>query len=256
MTETTRLAPDRYLALLAADGHRLAGVAEGHLDDSVPTCPGWTVTDLVEHTGAVYLHKIACMRLGRKPADGEFSHGPAHGQDLLAWFRGAHFELLAEFGSRSPDAPAYTWYAPEQDVAFWIRRMAQETVVHRVDAESASGQVTAVADDLAVDGIDEVLEVFLSYGLGQDPDPDIEAFAGRSVRIRTGSWAWQASVDKADTANRIPLQRIPAPAQVTVSGEPSELLLWLWGRRPDSAVTVDGDAEAAAAMRLLALGTQ
>jgi hypothetical protein len=28
-----------------------------------------------------------------------------------------------------------------------------------------------------------------------------------------------------------------------VSGEPSELLLWLWGRRPDSAVVLEGDGE-------------
>jgi len=34
-----------------------------------------------------------------------------------------------------------------------------------------------------------------------------------------------------------------------VSGEPSELLLWLWGRRPDSAVTVEGDAELLAGFR-------
>jgi hypothetical protein len=32
----------------------------------------------------------------------------------------------------------------------------------------------------------------------------------------------------------------PAPADATVSGEPSEVLLWLWGRRPDSAVRVEG----------------
>lgn len=256
MTESTRLAPERYLALLTADGQRLAAAAEGRLDDLVPTCPGWTVADLVQHTGAVYLHKIACLALGRAPGEGEFARGPAKGQDLLAWFRGAHVDLVAELGSRSPDSPAYTWYPPEQDVAFWIRRMAQETVIHRVDAESAAGQVTAADDDLAVDGIDEVLEVFLAYGLGQDPAQNVEAFTGRSVRIRTGAWAWQASVDASDPAHPIVVQRTPAPAQATVSGEPSELLLWMWGRRPDSAVTIHGDPAAAADMRqLLARGT-
>jgi hypothetical protein len=44
---------------------------------------------------------------------------------------------------------------------------------------------------------------------------------------------------------------------VTASGEPSELLLWLWGRRPDSAVTLHGDPAAIAAWRaLLARATQ
>ena len=257
MTESTRLAPDRYLALIAADGQRLVAVAEGHLDNPVPPCPGWTVTDLLEHTGSVYNHKIACMRLGRRPLESEFAHAPAEGEDLLAWFRGAHAELLTELASRPPDSATYTWYPPEQDVAFWIRRMAHETVVHRVDAESASAQVTAADDDLAIDGIDEVLHLFLSYALGEDPDEDVDAYQGRSLRVRTGSWAWQLSVDTSDPANKIPLQRISAPAQATVSGEPSELLLWLWGRRPDSAVTVHGDPAAAAAAReLLARGTE
>ena len=256
MSESTRLVPQRYLELIAADGERLAAVAAGRLEVDVPTCPGWTVADLVEHTGAVYHHKVACLRLGRRPQDTEFAHGPAAGQDTIDWFREAHRQLLAELGSRSPDAPAYTWFPPEQDVAFWIRRMAHESVVHRVDAESACRQVTAAADDLAVDGVDEVLELFLSYAVGQDPTEDVDAHDGRSLRVRTGSWAWQVAVRAGDPADKIPLQRTSAPAQATVSGEPSELMLWLWGRRPDSAVTVDGDSGAVAAVRdLLARGT-
>jgi uncharacterized protein (TIGR03083 family) len=256
VSESTRLAPDRYLQLIAADGGRLAAVAEGHLEADVPTCPGWTVSDLVLHTGSVYHHKIACLQLGRRPEESEFPHGPADDQDAVDWFRDAHRQLLAELGSRPPDATTYTWYPPEQDVSFWIRRMAHESVVHRVDAESASRQVTAADDDLAVDGIDEVLDLFLSYALGQDPDEDVDAHQGRSLRVRTGSWAWQVSVGTDDPANKIPLQRTSAPAQATVSGEPSELMLWLWGRRPDSAVTVHGDTSAVAAVRdLLSRGT-
>ena len=256
MSESTRLAPQRYLQLIASDGDRLAAVAAGRLDAAVPTCPGWTVADLVVHTGAVYQHKVACMRLGRRPQETEFTHAPADGQDTLDWFRGAHRLLLDELGSRRPDAPTYTWFPPEQDVAFWIRRMAHESVVHRVDAESACGQVTAAEDDLAVDGIDEVLDLFLRYAVGQDPQEDVAAHNGRSLKVRTGSWAWQVAVSADDPADKIPLQRTSAPAQATVSGEPSELMLWLWGRRPDSAVTVHGDPGAVAAVRdLLARGT-
>ncbi len=257
MTDSTRLAADRYLELLASDGQRLVAVAVGHLDDPVPPCPGWTVTDLVQHTGEVYHHKIACMELGRRPDDSEYQHGPGEDQDLLDWFRSAHAVLLEELGSRHPDSGAYTWYPPEQDVAFWIRRMALETVVHRVDAESASGQVTAADDELAVDGIDEVLHLMLSYAVGEDPDENVDDYEGMSLRIRTGSWAWQVAVDTSDPENKIPLQRTAAPASATVSGEPSELLLWLWGRRPDTAVTVHGDAAAVSAFReLIARGTE
>jgi hypothetical protein len=44
---------------------------------------------------------------------------------------------------------------------------------------------------------------------------------------------------------------------LVVSGDPSPVLLWLWGRAPDSAVTLDGDpAVAAQFRRVLVEGTQ
>ena len=33
------------------------------------------------------------------------------------------------------------------------------------------------------------------------------------------------------------------------AGEPSQLLLWLWGRSPDAAVGVEGDVQTARALR-------
>ena len=58
----------------------------------------------------------------------------------------AYGELMAEFSQRAPTDPTPTWYDPDQTVAFWIRRMAQETVIHRIDAEQAAGlPVTARA---------------------------------------------------------------------------------------------------------------
>lgn len=253
----TTLSPERYLELIGSDGARLAAVAEGHLESAVPTCPDWDVTDLVTHTGEVYRHKVACTLLGRRPTDDEYEHAPAEGQDLLEWFRAAHATLLETLGSRAADSHAFTWYEPDQTVGFWLRRMAHESVVHRVDAESAIGQVTAAADDLAIDGIDEVLDLFLRYAIGDDPEEDLDAHLGQSLLVRTGPWAWRVAVDFTDPADRIPLLRGAGPAKATVSGEPSELLLWLWGRRPDSAVSIQGDPEALASMRaLLRYGTQ
>ncbi len=259
-TASTRLAPDRYLELLAADGERLAAVAVDHLDLPVPTCPGWDVAEVVRHTGSVYHHKIACVRLGRDPDEGDWQQTPPEGRDLVSWYREALAALLDLLRSRDPGSPAYTWYPPEQDVAFWQRRMAHEAAVHRVDAESATGQVTAVEDDLAVDGIDEVLDLFLRFDFASndveaEPDLDISRHAGRSVLVRTGSHAWHIAVASGEP-EQIVLQRGPGPGQATVSAEPSELLLWLWGRRPDAAVTVTGDPAAAAALRdLLSLVT-
>jgi len=231
------MTPDTFLTRLKSDAARLAEMADHDLDAEVPPCPGWTVRDVVEHTGAVYSHKVACMRLPEGPEHvDDWNHGPGEGEDLLGWFQERYNELVTELTSRGPDASSYTWYDPDQTVGFWFRRMAQETAVHRVDVESAFDAVTAVEHDLAVDGIDEVLDLFLVYQ-AEDVGPD---GPGRgTVAVRTGQHIWRLTLSADDVA----LSREPGPADAVVSGEPSELLLWLWGRRPDSAVLLEGDGE-------------
>ena len=114
--------------------------------------------------------------------------------------------------------------------------------MHRVDVESGLDVVTPVDGDLAVDGIDEVLDLFLRYQ-NEDVGPD---GPGRgTVAVRTGEHIWRSTL----TADEALLDRQPGPADAVVSGEPSELLLWLWGRRPDSVVTREGDQDLLVAFR-------
>jgi uncharacterized protein (TIGR03083 family) len=237
------MTPDDYLAHLRRDAERMAELAPAGLGNPVPACPGWTVEEALVHTGSVYSHKVACMRLPGGPQRPEdWDHGPAEGEDLAEWFRDRLAELTEELSTRGPQAAAWTWYDDDQTVGFWYRRMAQETVVHRTDVESGFDAVTAVPDDLAVDGIDEVLDCFLRY---QHEDIG-EAPPGRgTVAVRTGDHIWRQTL----TADESALSREPGPADAVVSGEPSELLLWLWGRRPDGAVQREGDADLLSAFR-------
>jgi uncharacterized protein (TIGR03083 family) len=200
------------------------------------------VREVLVHTGAVYSHKVACMRLGRRPDDDEWKQEPGEDEEPVTWFRTRLDELVTELEERGPDSPAYTWYDPQQTVGFWYRRMAQETAVHRVDVESAYDAISPVDDDLAVDGIDEVLDWFLTYQ-AEDVGPD---GPGRgTVAVRTGDHIWRTTLN----ADDIELSRQPGPSAAVVTGEPSELLLWLWGRRPDVAVRAEGDADLVSAFR-------
>jgi uncharacterized protein (TIGR03083 family) len=255
---STRLTPERYLDALNADAERLVAIPAadpGVLDSAVPTCPGWTVADAVRHTAEVYLNKVECMRLGREP---DVWPPELPGDDPVGAFRVGLEELLTELQTRGPEAPSYTWFPDEQTVGFWYRRMAQETAVHRFDVESAIGDIGPVVDDLAVDGIDEVLRVFLGYDMTGVPaeawgDVDPRAEVGRTMLVRCGAESWRLTL----TPARVEVASSPAAADVTVTGEPSELLLWLWGRRPDTAVRVEGDASVLAAVRgRLHLATQ
>jgi uncharacterized protein (TIGR03083 family) len=242
---------DRFLALLRADGDRLADVAGRDLNAAVPSCPGWTVGEAVRHTGSVYRHKIACMSLGRAPEEDEWVQQPAEGEDPVDWFRAGHRDLLTELETRGPDKPSYTWYEPDRTVGFWYRRMAQETAVHRVDVESAFDEMTPVDDELAVDGIDEVLTRFLTDPWGELPPQP--AAAGKVVLVRTGDHAWRVTLQPEEVTVTSEL----GPFDALVSGEPSELLLYLWGRRPLSAVKSEGDPSVLTAFReRLVLTTQ
>ncbi|MEV6210227.1 maleylpyruvate isomerase family mycothiol-dependent enzyme [Kitasatospora sp. NPDC051914] len=250
----------RFLACLAADFARLRAVAAADLSGAVPSCPGWTVADLVRHVGGVYLHKTAAMREGVEPE--QWPPEELAEEEPLALLDRAYAGLTAEFGARRPEDPAGTWYAPDQTVGFWIRRMAQETVVHRIDAELGTGQpVAPVPADLAVDGVDELLKVFVAYSVAEWGDYFTDALAGspgRTYLLRTEGAAWLArsgpgTFTVADGAG-------DGSADVTVSGPPAALLRWAWNREDPagpSGVAVDGAPEAVAELhRCIVTATQ
>ena len=96
----------------------------------------------------------------------------------------AYGELVAELTTRDPGAPGGTWYPPDPTVGFWFRRMAQESVIHRIDAELGAGAAIApVPADLAVDGVDELLKVFVAYSVEYWGDYFTEALANSPGRI-------------------------------------------------------------------------
>jgi uncharacterized protein (TIGR03083 family) len=236
----------RYLDCLAADyGDLRDAVATVEPTVPVPSCPGWTVADLVVHVSQVYLHKAALMRTGEEPQP-----WPPPGlaaEPPLALLGRSYGELCAEFRARTPDATAPTWFGPDQTVAFWIRRMAQETVIHRIDAELAAGlPITPVPGDLAADGVDEVLKVMLAHLAQEWPDDFAELEGGHlaaegdddAITVAAGETAWTLrpsprQVIVEDAAHRDP--------RLLVQGPPAAVLRWLWGRVGDDAVQLSGD---------------
>jgi uncharacterized protein (TIGR03083 family) len=233
---------DRYLETLGADADRLATVAAGRLAASVPSCPGWSVHDVVEHVAFVYLHKIECMRRQARP---EPWPPDLPERDPLELFGEAYSAMRAELVSRGPSAPAYTWHPPDQTVGFWYRRMAQETAIHRTDVELAAGEVTPVDPELAADGVDELLTLMLAGDWSDEPLAD--PLVGRVVSLETGERSW--SVALAETSISVLPAGSTEAASARVSGPPSDLLLWTWGRGPIDPLTVEGDENVVTAFR-------
>ncbi len=240
---TGRLEWDDYLRNLQRDAARLAEVARLGLEPAVPSCPGWTVADLLHHTAAVYLHKVETIRAGAAPASwppSEFAD-----REPRALFDEATSALLTELTERDPREVRSSWWPDDQTVGFWYRRMALETAVHRVDAELAHDVVTPVDAVLALDGIDEVLRMRLA-GPWWDGDYLTAEPIDDRVRVSSGGRSWTATL----AARSVRVNEADAgDVAVEVAGSPDDVYLWLWGRRGDESLAVTGDPEVGAAFR-------
>jgi len=228
-----------YLDAVEANGRLLAAGAEGWLDVPVPCCPGWMVEDVVRHTGKVHRHITDRVRRGSTSEDDVTRVKAPRGEDVLPWFREGVADMLGVLGAADLDAPVWNWSATKpQTAAFWPRRMAQETVVHRADVDVARGAVDPIAPVLAADGVDEFFEVFLPL--------DVEAFTGDgpSVLVRTTDAPTAWTVTAGPGAAEIAREARGDPA-ATISGVASDVLLVLWRRLGVEAVDVAGDRELA-----------
>lgn len=248
-----RVDEQRYLECLEADYTRLRAVVEPALDERVPSCPDWTGADLVRHVAHVFLHKAETMRHGRWPAPWP----PDLGADVLGALDDAYRRLVGEFAAREPADQALTWYEPDQTVGFWLRRMAQETVIHRLDAELAAGVAHApIPTDLAEDGIDEVLVRFLVYGSVEYPEElgeHLPECDGRTVQIDTGGAGWQVQLGPTE----ITVERGQADPEAGVFGEADAVLRWVWRRAGDDVVQLDGNRWVLGKLRtMLGIATQ
>ncbi|MFJ2393595.1 maleylpyruvate isomerase family mycothiol-dependent enzyme [Streptomyces sp. NPDC087843] len=233
-----------FVEALDAEGRSLAAAAEeAGPEAEVATCPGWQVRDLVRHTGMVHRWATtfvteghtAYLRGGGLPA--------LDGAELLAWFRDGHRRLVDSLARAPRDVECWSFLPAPSPLAFWARRQAHETAVHRVDAQSALGGTPgAVAPALAVDGIDELLRGF--HGRARSK---VRAQSPCVLRVRATDadavWTLRLSPEP-PVSERHPAQGAPqggdADVDCEVSGPAARLYLALWNRLPFPTVTGDG----------------
>lgn len=235
---------ERLRICLDYDFHGLRDeVAAADPSAQVPTCPDWSIGDLAHHVAEVYWHKAECIRLGAFPdpwPPETINPDPATALDEC------YAALAAQFDAHRPADHAATWHEPNQTVGFWIRRMAQETVIHLFDAKLATGSPFGqIPDDLASDGIDELLTLFIAFASVSwraEFGDLLDAPDERPVAVRAGDRAWSVRVTKGGVlVEEITGAAAVEPAAATVTGTPHQVLLWLWNRADDTTLTLDGD---------------
>ncbi|MEU9060437.1 maleylpyruvate isomerase family mycothiol-dependent enzyme [Streptomyces sp. NPDC048430] len=230
-------------------------VKDADLTGRVPTCPDWNLRELVVHVGGA--HRWAGEIIRRRAADAipddqvPDTSGPAGGgADALAeWLAAGAAATVDALREAGPDTEVWTW-GWERRTAFWARRMAHETAVHRADAALAAGTAYEVAPGLAADTITEWLQIVAFAQTQGDPEAAELRGGGRSLHLHAtdvpgAEWliefgedgfTWRHAHGKATVALRGPLTELmlafnrrqkPDEGGLEVLGDRGLLDFWL-----------------------------
>ncbi|MDV8001993.1 maleylpyruvate isomerase family mycothiol-dependent enzyme [Rhodococcus sp. IEGM 1408] len=224
------------------------------LTTRVPSCPEWTLHDLVAHLGAVNWWGGATVREGN-PDERSRGLGAAmksappatEGAGALAdWYAPLASGMLETFTETDPDAPAWTFGGPGP-AAFWLRRQLHETALHRWDLENALGgpaATTPLPEDVAVDTVDEFCSVMFPHTAGRRPPLRVTIRLRALPHVAEGLATGAEPVGATATgpAEWVLSGGDGAP-EVEVAGTPETLALLLWGRvgADEAGLEISGD---------------
>lgn len=206
----------------------------------VPSCPEWTVLELVRHQASV--HSWAAQAIVTAPEAGlpAWPKAPEDWDEALAWWDSQVQTLVANLRDTPADSPAWTFDGTNR-AGWWARRQAHETSIHRLDAELATGHdvPTLLFDSaFAADGIDEFLTVMVPRQLQKGRV--ISATGRILVHAADAGRAWEVTLvaGKAPVVSAVHDSAVDSDA--TIAGTADAIYRALWGR-PSHAI-VSGDA--------------
>lgn len=241
--------PDAYLDHLQDDGAVLIAAARGAPDAHVPSCPEWDLTALVTHVAGAH-RWVESMVRARSTEMLPFTHGPDGWPGVAAWYEEGLGLLVSALREAGPDVLVWNWSANGAGPSlFWFRRMAQETSVHRWDAENAVGDARPIDAELAVDGIDEAIGM-LAMRLSMRPEPAL----GGSIGLEATDASFSRTLHL--TPGTLEQSDGTGDAAAVLRGTASGIQLWLAGRSAvsTSPVSVEGDRQIADVLGAIEFG--
>ena len=254
--KSTGITAERRRQALRAHTEQLAeAIGAADSDAEVPTCPGWTVTDLAKHVGET--QNWVAEIIERRIADPtqlpmEMAAMPTEPADWPAWLRDGGARAAEAFSDEALEAPVFNAAADDRTGGeFWLSSLLNESVIHGADAAYAAGRDIDVDADIAADLITNHLAMLTSPTWAAQRPESAGALRGAGETLR-----WHATDGPGGDAGEWYIERGPdgaswqarsGEADVSVSGPAKSLLLILTRRRrlTDEAdqVTVHGDLE-------------
>ncbi|CAM5558251.1 hypothetical protein SABIM44S_04186 [Streptomyces abikoensis] len=255
------LSHERYCSEILDQIRLLCGALGEGADVSVtvPTCPEWTLGHLLVHVGQAHRMATGLVRDRvtefvppatitqglPQPAPGDPSVEDLPG--LTAWLTEGAEALVAVLREAGPDSPVWT-FSEQPRSAFWARRMAHETLMHRADAVGALGLPFTADPVIAADCVDEWLEI-LTFPAALAFKPRLKELPGPGRTLHLHATDTPAELDAEWfidlTGEGITWRRAHEKAAVAVRGPMTDVLSVLYRRLPADSERVEvlGDRE-------------
>jgi uncharacterized protein (TIGR03083 family) len=237
----------RNCAEIVAQTKLLTGQIDGaDLSMPVPSCPGWNVSQLLRHIdgGQRWAQEIVATRASEPPPDtalrdlsGATDDDPAA---VAASLTEAAAALALTLTDAGPDAQMWCPVAGG-GAAFYARRFLHETAIHRADAALALGLDFTLDTDIAVDAVDEWMELgCLPFHFEVHPWMRELLGPDRTIGLHATDTDAHWLLDL--TGDAITWRRSDEPAAAEIRGQVTDLLLTIYRRRPVAGLAVAGDA--------------
>src|SRR5215470_16748152 len=174
---------------------------------AVPTTPGWTITDLVEHVGQTQ-HWVAEI-IERRIADPtqlptEMAVLPTDPREWQAWLSESAQRVASACSDDALDAPVFNAAGDERSgTRFWLSSLLNEAVVHGFDAAAAADRPADVDADIAAALISNHLTMLTSPTWEMRRPESAHALRGTGQTLQ-----WRAT-DTVDDAGAWLVERRP-----------------------------------------------
>ena len=214
------------------------------LDAQVPSCPEWTLFDLVEHLGEGRRSWAATVAAGPDAAGksaGDGAPAPRDREALLVWMAESTQQLVDALHDAGPDRGVWMWWGDSQSPptsGAVARHQVQQMAVHTYDAQLTADAAEPLPEEAALDGVEEFLFTCCATTSAWPHQPavvDYHATEGRSWRV------WLSA--EGARAARLPDSGSDDPDTVDAAarGTASELVLFFYGRTPPESLELGGD---------------
>jgi uncharacterized protein (TIGR03083 family) len=239
----------RHCAEIGNQAELLAtGIKGADLRAPVPSCPDWTLGMLLRHIGGGHRwaeETIRTRAAGFLPDDQVRKlDGDDSAEVPAAWLLEGATRLADTLRAAGPGAQVWTPLELGGGTSFWARRFAHETLIHRADATLAAGTEFGVAEDVALDAVDEWMELdSLPQHFEYKPTKRDLLGPGRTLAFEAtdADAAWFVDL----TGDVITSRRARDSAAVAVRAPLTDLLLVIYLRKPahSRGVEIAGDRE-------------